>query len=120
VVLVEQRSPARVAENLDLLGGANEVGRDNGGQNAVRDPCRPRPGEELLDLVEDLVGVDGDGDGDGDEVIVSREHDEPRTRNVPGEVAALLDVDIEVACAMENERRAGRSEAAPARRPSSS
>jgi hypothetical protein len=86
----------------------------------VRDPCRPRPGEELLDLVEDLVGVDGDGDGDGDEVIVSREHDEPRTRNVPGEVAALLDVDIEVACAMENERRAGRSEAAPARRPSSS
>ena len=35
VVLVEEGSPARVAEILDPLGGADEIGEEDGGQHAV-------------------------------------------------------------------------------------
>ena len=59
VVLVEEGSPARVAEILHALGGADEIGEEDGGQHAVGSAHGTSPGEELLDLVEDLVGVDG-------------------------------------------------------------
>ena len=44
----------------------------------------PHAGEELLDLVEDLVGVDPG------QMVVPRQLDEARTRDVLGDVAALL------------------------------
>jgi hypothetical protein len=50
--------PRRVAELLAPLGGADEVGdEDRVSTRSVG--AAGRAGEELLDLVEDLVGVDG-------------------------------------------------------------
>ena len=44
----------------------------------------PHAGEELLDLVEDLVAVDPG------QMVVPGQLDEARTRNVLSDVAALL------------------------------
>jgi hypothetical protein len=100
---------ARVAELLDALGGADEVGDEDRVSTRSRQAGRT-PGEELLDLVEDLVGVDG---GRGR----PRELHEARARDRAREVARPPRRGVEVAGAVEHERRAlARSGAARARR----
>ena len=100
VVLVEEGSPARVPEILHPLGRADEIGEEDGGQHAVGSAHGTRPGEELLDLVEDLVGVDGH------EVVVACELDVARARDLLGDVAPLLDLHVEISGAVQHERRA--------------
>ena len=60
VVLVEQRAPTGVAELGGSRGGAHDVGEEDGGQHPVRVVRRSGAGEELLDLVHELVGVLGE------------------------------------------------------------
>ena len=59
----------------------------------------PHAGEELLDLVDDVVRVPER------HVRVARELDEPRAGDVRGDVAALLDPRVAVAEAVDDERR---------------
>ena len=54
---------------------------------------------EVLDRVEDLVGVDRD------EVVRAFELDKPRAGDVLGEVAPLLDVRVDVVATVQDERR---------------
>ena len=85
VVLVEQRAPTGVAELGGPGGGADDVGEEDGGEPPVRVGRRPRPGEELLDLVDELVGVLGEP-----EVVGAVELDVPGVGDVVGQVPAEL------------------------------
>jgi hypothetical protein len=58
------------------------------------------PGQELLDLVDDLVRVPG-----GDPVVRAGELDELRARDPRCEIAALCHIHVVVAPAVEDERR---------------
>src|SRR5438445_7527075 len=75
--------PRSVAELCRALGRADDVGEEHRRQDTVRLRPMPHAGEELLDLVEDLVGVDPG------QMVVPRQLDEARTRDVLGDVAAL-------------------------------
>ena len=55
--VLEQLAPAAVAELDGPLGRADDVGEEDGGQHAVGLRHRPRAGQELLDLVGELVDV---------------------------------------------------------------
>src|SRR5262249_9813903 len=71
VVPLEEIPPAAIAQGRGLLGGADDVGEEDRGEDAVRLGAVPHPGQELLDLVEDRVGVLTPG-----HVVVSREFHE--------------------------------------------
>ena len=83
VVRLEQLAPATVAELGRAFGGAHDVGEQHGRQHPVRLGAAAHAGEELLDLVEDRVGVAHEG-----QVIVARELDVLRAGDVLGHVAA--------------------------------
>src|SRR6185295_18995126 len=57
IVPAEQLLPSLVAELDRSLRGVDEVGEQHGGQDALDRRQRPDTGEELLDLVEQGVGV---------------------------------------------------------------
>ena len=54
----DQVGPRRVSELRRALGRADEVGEENRREHAIGEMCRPSAGEELLDLVEDLIRLD--------------------------------------------------------------
>ena len=54
---LEQLAPAAVAELGRPLGRANDVGEQYRGQDPGRRGARPDAGEELLDVLEDQLGV---------------------------------------------------------------
>src|SRR5919197_291292 len=84
VVRLEQLAPAPVAELHRALRRADDVGEEDGREDAVGLGRRPRPGQELLDLVHDLVGVDPR------DVVVPGQLDEACARDVLGDVAPLV------------------------------
>ena len=77
VVLVEQLAPAPVAELGRALGRADDVGEEHGREHAIRLGPGPDAREELLDLVDDRVGI-----ARPDEVLVAGELDELRARDL--------------------------------------
>ena len=79
--------PRAVAQFLCEHGGADHVGEQHGGENAllVRDP--PCPGEELLNRAQQGLGVTG-----MEEMVVAGNPGECGAGDVLGEVAALLAV----------------------------
>ena len=88
VVLVEERGPAFVAEALHVLGRAHEVGAEDRRQNPLGRRRRTCTSEELLDLVEDLIGVDGGY------VVVPGELDEARPLDPRGDVSPFVHAGI--------------------------
>ena len=55
VVLVEEGAPTGVTELGGAGGGADDVGEEDGGEPSIGVWRAPSPGEELLDLVDDLL-----------------------------------------------------------------
>jgi hypothetical protein len=100
VVAAEQLGPRRVPEAHRLLRRRDEVREEDG--RAARGPVDGfgrTAGEELLDLVENDLGI-------GDErVVVSRKFHEPRPRDPLRDVPALVDLRVTVSRAMQDERR---------------
>ena len=89
-----------VAERGRALGRADDVGEQHRRQDAVGLRRRAHPGQELLDLVGERGRI-----ARHEQVVVARELDEPRARDPLGDVAALLDVDVAVADAVQDQRR---------------
>ena len=100
VMPFEQVTPAPVAEPRRLLGRADDVGEEDGCEHAVRLGPSAGAGQELLDLVYDLVGVPRP-----ERVGISGQLDEFRARNLGGDPAALFHVRVAVVGAMHDERR---------------
>ena len=57
VMMVEEVAPTLVAERGGLLGRTDDVGEENCGEDAIDPDRRPRPRQEFLDDVGNLVGV---------------------------------------------------------------
>src|SRR5262249_43982075 len=70
VMGVEPFSPAAVAQLGGAVGGIDDVGKQHGREDAIVLGIATRPGDELLDLVDDGVGV-----ADPGRVIRARELD---------------------------------------------
>ena len=72
-MLVEHISPAAVTELVGQLRGPDDVGEEHRGQAAVGIRCPLRAGQELLDYVEQRVGV-----ADVRQLVVTRKLSAPR------------------------------------------
>ncbi len=99
MVRLDQPGPTPIADLDRPLGGAHEIGEEDGRQHPVGVRPPAHAGEEILDLVDDLVGLDPR------QVVISLQLDEPCARNAVGKVAALLDARIAVARAVQDDRR---------------
>src|SRR5262249_49318454 len=97
MVLVEQLSPAPVAELRCAAGRVDDVREEQRRQHAVRVGNRADAGEELLDLVEQLVDA-----ADPRDVIVAGKLDETCTGDLACNPSALLDVSVAVAGSVED------------------
>ena len=91
--------PRVIAECTRAIGRADEVREQDRREHTVADSRRAQPGEELLDLVDDVVGLPER------DVRVARQLDEPRTRDVLGDVTTFLHARIAVVAAMNDQRR---------------
>ena len=80
VMFVEEIMPAAIAKRGSFLGRANDVSKQNGGENPVHRDWRPRTGQKLLDGISDLHGVVADEWY----VVFSRKLDIARAGNVLG------------------------------------
>jgi hypothetical protein len=98
-MLVEQLTPAAVAELARPLGRADDVREHHGREDPVRLGDRAVSGEELLDVVADLVGISHPGP-----VVIAVEVDEPRVGDVLRHVAATAGRD-HVAVAVHHQGR---------------
>ncbi len=91
---LQQVTPAAVTDLRCALGGSDDVGQQHGRQHAVGFRASSDSGQKLLDLVDDLVGVDPR------EVVFPGELDEARARNAIGDIPPLVDSGIAVPAAM--------------------
>src|SRR5262249_30431883 len=98
VVLVEQLPPAPVAQLGGPLGGAYDIGEENGGEDTVRFGSGPGAGQELLDLVETPVDVAG-----VEEVVVTAKLDILGAADVGRKVQAVAEPNVAVAPAVQHE-----------------
>jgi hypothetical protein len=85
-MLVEQLSPPMVAERRRPLGGADDVREQHRGQHPFEVGTAPLAGEELLDVVEQRLGVT-----DPEHVVRAGELDQRRPLDVRREIATVLD-----------------------------
>jgi len=99
MVCLEQVTPAAITEVCRTLGGANDIGHQDSGQHAVRGWAVPHPSQKLLNLVEDLVGINPR------EMVFPGELDKARVRNAIGDVLALSWSRVPVARAVQNQGR---------------
>ena len=99
VVLVEQVAPVSVAERRGALRGRDDIREEDGGQHTVGLALVALAGEELLDLINDLVRV-----RDPRPVVVARKLDVVGVWNLFREPARTFYVDP-VVSAMDDERR---------------
>ena len=84
VMFVEEIMLAAVAKRGSFLGRANDVSKQNGGENSVHRDWRPRTGQKLLDGISDLHGVVADEWY----VVFSRKLDIARAGNVLGQITS--------------------------------
>src|SRR5438445_2666951 len=76
VVLLEELAPAGVTDVGGLLGGTDEVGEQHAEEDPTHIRCAPFASEELLDLVQERVGVT-----DPEQVLATWEFDELGVRD---------------------------------------
>jgi hypothetical protein len=93
-------APRAVAERCGTRRRVDDVGEQDGRQHAVGVAGRTHAGHELLDLVQHDVLV-----ADPRDVVVARQLEEPRVRDVAGDPAALVDTRLAVTGAVHDERR---------------
>ena len=82
----EQVPPAPIAHFNRRTGGVDDIREQDRREHTVGLGAMPHTGEELLDLVEDRVGITDKGD-----VIDPRQFDVLRARDSLGHVSAVLD-----------------------------
>ena len=99
VVTLEQIAPAAVAKLTCSIRRTDDIGEQDRGEHSIRGDGLTDAGQELLDLVQDVVTVD-----EG-EVVLSRELHVTRAFDVAREPARVLDGADLVADAMDDERR---------------
>src|SRR5438067_8763465 len=100
VMLFEHVTPGGVAQRCRSLRRTDDVGEKNGREHSIRLQCRADASEKLLDLVENVLLIAGPG-----QVIDAGELDELRTGNALRDIAALPNICVQVAGAVEDERR---------------
>ncbi len=100
VMLLQHVAPGFVAQRCRAVRRTDDVRKKDRGEHPVRFRSRPDAGEERLDLVDDLALV-----ADPREVVRSGKLEELCIRDTSRYVSALLDVRVEVAGAVEDERR---------------
>src|SRR2546423_484745 len=100
VMLLEEVAPGMVTERCRALGGADDVGKEDGGEHPIGLGGRPDAGEELFDLVDHLALV-----ANKRKVVRPGKLEEPGIRDSSRDVATLFDVRVEVTGAVEDERR---------------
>jgi hypothetical protein len=94
----EQIAPALVAQLLGPRGRTHDVCKQYGRKDTVA-LCRgDRSGQEFLDCVNDLVV-------DKEEMIISRQFEQSRSRNMLGKKASMFDADKRVPRAMDDQSR---------------
>src|SRR5262250_474970 len=86
IVRIEECAPRTVAQRRGPLRRAHDVGEEDGGKHAVELRGGTDASQELPELANDRVLVAGPW-----QMIVARQLDPARDRNVPGEVAPVLD-----------------------------
>lgn len=86
IVGVQQLVPAAIAHADGAFGRLHDVGEQDGFEHTVDFGFGSRSGEELLDVVENAVVALADC-----QMIVTRQFDVPRARDVFGEVPTVLD-----------------------------
>ena len=100
IVPAEQLLPPLVTELDRALRGVDDVGEQHGGQDSLDSRQRPDAGEELLDLVQQGVGVARE-----EQVVGAVELDELGSGDAVGEVATHLNPYHPVVPPVEHERR---------------
>ena len=100
-MLLEERCPADVSQAGRLLGRADDVGEEDGGEYPVDRSHRWGTGEELLDLVNHPVGVARPVG-----VPLAGQLDISGAGKVLGQVPAVLDADNWIAAAVDDQHRA--------------
>ena len=96
---VEELPPPLVPEPGGMAGRVDDVGEQNGGQDALRRACLPGAGDELLDLAADLVAALRE-----QQVVSPRELDELGAGNLIRQVAPQLDRHRTVLGPVEDQR----------------
>src|SRR6266545_7499610 len=100
VVLLEEALPSLIADAGRELGRADDIGEHDRRKHAVDRTRRPDSGEKLLHLIQKRILI-----ADPGQMIVSRKLDKFGAGDPGRDVAPFLDVDVEIAGAMEDERR---------------
>src|SRR5947207_15395646 len=98
VVAIEDLSPGSVAEPGGMRSRIDDVREQDPGKHPVRRTYAPRPGDELLDLVDDPVGALG-----VQQVIRAGNLDKPSPGDALGNVASKLDGDRAVVGAVQDQ-----------------
>ena len=98
IVCIEEIPPGPVTQLRCPLRGADDVGEEDRGKDAVRVGTVACAGEELLDLVDVGVAVARE-----DHVVVARKLDEPGAGDVLGEISRVGLPSVLVAAALEHE-----------------
>src|SRR5437763_1724697 len=102
VVATEQVPPAAVTERGGLAGGVHDVREHHCREHAIDDLCRAGPGEELLYIAEDRVGITVEP-----EMVLAGQLDVLRTLDLRRKIASGVDVHDHVLRSMDHECRYG-------------
>jgi hypothetical protein len=100
VMPLKQLLPGSIANGARVLGGPDDVGEQDGGEHPLAFGWRPDPGQELLHLVENRVGV-----AEVRQVIRALELHELCTGNAFREIARVARVAVDVTASLQDERR---------------
>ena len=105
MVALEQLSPGAVAERGSSLGRADDVGEEDGREDAFRfrlipSAALPDPGQEPLDLFDDRLAVSDPG-----KVIFARKLDVDGAGDLVCRKPRIPDVAVTVADAVNDQRR---------------
>ena len=99
-MLLEEDAPRAVAEACRGLGRTDDVGEQDRSEHAVDVGGRAHAGEEFLHFVEHCVLVPYPR-----QMIDAGELDQARTGDVPRQEASFLDVGVQIAHALQDQRR---------------
>src|SRR4029077_11118718 len=101
VMALDELTTTTIAELSSPCRAAHDVCKKDGREEPVSLARRADTGEELLDRINDLVGL-----GRREPNVVATSYlDEARTGDVPGHVATLFHLDVSITARVDDERR---------------
>jgi hypothetical protein len=98
VVVMGKGAPFAVAHTSSVFGGRGDVGKQDGSRRDLAFGCLVRACEELLDLVEDGVGIAAK-----EQMVLAGKLDVLRARNVLTQIATGADPDEPVPFSMKDQ-----------------